>query len=346
MLLALFAGISALPMLAQNGSLKGTTKDEDGKPITENATIELEPTGDKGKATTLQLNSKGEFYSAGVPVGNYNVYLVRNGEKVDGRGKVPIESGKQISIDFDIKKDRAAMGVTDEQLKKVEEVKKSNEKIKGLNTLLQQTRDLEKAGNYDQAIALLQPAAEQNPDKDLLWGSLGDAYRGSKKYPEAIDAYQKAIAINPNYGGYHSGLAEAYGRATPPQIDKALAEYDTAAKVEPASAGMYYFNEGAVLTNAGKSTEAVAAFDKAIAADPNRAEAYYYKGENLIAQAKLDGSKMVAPPGTAEAFQKYLEIKPDGPLAAQAKAMLASLGASVETSYGKGKPASKAGKKQ
>ena len=75
---------------------------------------------------------------------------------------------------------------------------KANEKIKDLNGLLAQARDLEKAGNYDQAIAVLQPAAEQNPTQDLLWGYLGDAYRGAKKYPEAIDAYQKAVQLKPH----------------------------------------------------------------------------------------------------------------------------------------------------
>jgi hypothetical protein len=43
---------------------------------------------------------------------------------------------------------------------------------------------------------------------------------------------------------------------------------------------------------------------------------------------------MVAPDGTAEAFNKYLELQPNGPHAEDSKAMLASLGAPVETTYG------------
>ena len=46
---------------------------------------------------------------------------------------------------------------------------------------------------------------------------------------------------------------------------------------------------------------------------------------------------MVAPPGTAETFQKYLELQPTGPYADVAKQMLASIGAPVETGYGKKK---------
>jgi hypothetical protein len=45
-------------------------------------------------------------------------------------------------------------------------------------------------------------------------------------------------------------------------------------------------------------------------------------------------SKVVAPPGTAEAFQKYLELQPNGPHAAEAKSMLALVGSTLETTYG------------
>ena len=74
-----------------------------------------------------------------------------------------------------------------------------------------------------------------------------------------------------------------------------------------------------------------------IAADPNRADAYYWKGVNLIGKATLQGDKMVAPPGTAEAFQKYLELQPTGTYADAAKQMLTSIGSSVETTFGKKK---------
>jgi hypothetical protein len=46
---------------------------------------------------------------------------------------------------------------------------------------------------------------------------------------------------------------------------------------------------------------------------------------------------MTAPEGTAEAFNKYLELSPQGTYADAAKQMLASIGASVETSFGKSK---------
>ena len=86
-----------------------------------------------------------------------------------------------------------------EQQKKVEAVQKQNEKIKDLNAKLAQAKELEAAGNYDQAITLLQQTTQTEPTQDLLWAYLGDAQRGAKKYTDAVDSYQKALAIKPNY---------------------------------------------------------------------------------------------------------------------------------------------------
>ena len=330
--------LAAAPAFSQaTGTIKGFAKDENGKPIA-GATVEMENT-ENGHKMTLKTNDKGEYFSLGIEAGTYNVILVRDGKRIDAFGKVPLVAMQTTTVNFDLKKDLAG-SISAEEQKKIDEIKAQNEKIQNLNALLKQAHDLEKSGDYDQAIALLKPAAEQNPKEDVIWGLLADGYRGSKKYPEAIDAYNKALEIKPNNPGYLSGLADAYAKSG--QTDKAVQEYDAAAKAAPANAATYYFNEGAVFTNTGKIDDAITAFDKVIAADPTKAEAYYWKGINLMGKASTgkDG-KFVAPPGTAEAFQKYLELKPDGPNAETAKQMLASIGASVETSYGKGKSASK-----
>jgi tetratricopeptide (TPR) repeat protein len=91
---------------------------------------------------------------------------------------------------------------------------------------------------------------------------------------------------------------------------------------------------GAVLVNGGNYAPAEEAFKQAIAADPNYADAYYQYGVALMAKATTtpDG-KVVPPPGTVEAFQKYLELKPDGPFADGAKGMLQAIGGGVQTNY-------------
>ena len=231
-LLALLLGLCAVPGWAQgSGTLKGVAKDQAGKPISD-AVVEFTNT-ESGRKITLKTDKKGEYLSVGVPAGNYNGTLTKDGKVIDSLNKIPVGSDERI-VNFDLAKDIAP--VSEEQRQKVEKQKAEAEKIKGLNATLGQVRDLEKAGNYDQAITILKPLADANPTQDLLWAYLGDAYRGAKKYPEAIDAFQKAVAIKPTSGSYHSGLADAYAKSG--QLDKAVEEYNTAAQIDPPNAAI------------------------------------------------------------------------------------------------------------
>jgi tetratricopeptide (TPR) repeat protein len=332
-LLVVFAlSLNAIPLWAQaTGGVKGVVHDPSGKPV-EGATVELF-SSDTGRKYDVKTNSKGEYSSIGIAAGTYDISLMKDGKLLDKMTKVPIEPGGEARVvNFDLKQ---AAGMTEEQKKQVEEVQKHNEKVKTLNSSLTQAKTLEAAGNWDEAITVLQQATQVDPNQDLVWFSLGDAQRGAKKYTDAIESYQKAIAIKPTVGAYHNNLADAYAKSG--QTDKAIQEYNAAAAAEPANAATYYFNEGAVFTNTGKTEEAVTAFDNAIKADPKKAAAYYWKGVNLMAKATTKGDKMVAPDGTAQAFNKYLELDPNGQYADPAKQMLAMIGASVETTYGKTK---------
>jgi tetratricopeptide (TPR) repeat protein len=337
--LVLLLGLSAIQVVAQTTGIKGVCKDQEGKFITDGV-VEVTNT-DTGRKMTTKTSKNGEYSIIGLTPGTYNAVLLRNDVAVDGINKIPIGLGDNREVDFDLKKDVAAKGgPTEEQLKKQQEVTKNNEKIKGLNAKLAEARDLEKAGNYDQAVALMQEATTAEPTQDLLWAYLGDAYVGAKKYPEAVDAYEKAVKIKPDNALYHAGLANAYAKANQP--DKAVAEYQAAAQADPANAAANYFNMGAVYTNTGKVDDAITAFNKTIELKPDRADAYYWKGVNMIGKATTDKSgKMVAPDGTAQAFNKYLELDPNGKYADAAKQMLATIGAPVETTFGKQKAGSK-----
>lgn len=343
MWLTLLVGLCAMPVVAQTTGVHGVCKDQAGKFITDGV-VEVTNT-DNGRKMSTKTDKNGEYRMIGLTPGVYNAVLMRNGQQVDTVSKIPVGVGDNASVDFDLKKDIAkAGGPSEEELKKQQEVVKGNEKIMGMNAKLATVRDLEKAGNYDQAISTMQELTAAEPQKDLLWAYQAEAYVGAKKYPEAIESFQKAIAIKGDSAIYHNGLANAYNKGGQP--DKAVAEYQTAAQLDPANAAGANFNIGAVYTNAGKVDDAIAAFDKTIALDPTRADAYYWKGVNMMGKATTgkDG-KFVAPPGTAECFQKYLELKPDGPMAQPSKDMLASLGSSVETTFGKPKAAPAAKKK-
>lgn len=374
LLVAVLVGMCAPAVRAQaTGSVKGVVKDTEGKPMV-GATVEWSST-ETGRKYSLKTNNKGEYFSLGINPGKFNVRLLQGEKELFHVNNFPVALDEN-TLDFDLKaeaqKQAAGQGMSTEEMKKREEAtakaNKENMTIKQLNERLATSRDDMKAGNYDGAIQEMTEATNLDPHRDILWATLADAYRGSstkqtdsgerdKRLASAIDNYQKAIAekqaaaqagekdpnMNQKLAGYYNNLGDAQAKAG--KGDDAVKSYNQAATLDPASAGMYYFNLGAVLTNQNKSNDAtlrqnaVDAFDKSIAADPSRADAYYWKGTNLIGAATLKGDKMVAPDGTAEAFQKYLELQPTGPHAEEAKAMLASIGATVETTYGKQKKA-------
>jgi tetratricopeptide (TPR) repeat protein len=336
----------AIPAWSQvTATVKGKVLDESGQPMV-GAVVEYHSL-DTGRKYTIDVDKKGEYYSIAVASGTYKVNFYRNKEEMKaGRvlfflNKVQVTISRDNINDLDMAKERAAAGsqMTAEQKKEQEETQKENIKIKGLNEMLAQAAAASDAGNFDQAVDILAKATESDPTRDLLWFKLGDAYLGAKKYDQAVENYQKAIAIKP-VGAYYNNLGQAQVKSG--KVAEAIASYEQAAQIEPTAAGQYFFNMGAVLTNSGRSEEAIVAFDKCITADPNKAEAYYWKGVNLLAKATLDkNNRMIAPPGTEESFNKFLELQPEGQLADAAKQMLASIGAEVQTQYKKSKTTKK-----
>jgi tetratricopeptide (TPR) repeat protein len=366
-------GLCVPPVFGQaSGTVKGTVKDADGKPIAD--AIVLYANQDNGQKYTIKTNKKGEYFSLGISPGKYNVSLYKNaddqkaGKEMDKANNFQVQLDEN-TLDFDAKKQQEAaakgQGLTPEQLKQMQEQKEKAEKEKNtvgkLNEKLNAAKTAADAGDFDTAIAALTEANQTDPSRDLVWFKLGDYYRLSatkqtdkaekdKRLASAVESYQKAIELKKaapaekdpsasakTLAAYYNNMAEAYAKSG--KTDDAVKTYEMAAQADPTAAAQYYFNTGAVLTNAGKVDDAVVAFDKVIAADPNKADAYYWKGVNMIGKATLKGDKMVAPEGTAEAFQKYLELQPTGTFADPAKQMLTSIGASVETQFGNKKKA-------
>jgi tetratricopeptide (TPR) repeat protein len=147
---------------------------------------------------------------------------------------------------------------------------------------------------YDQALAAAEkekPAEGQpmNDWKDSLaqiYIGKGNALLKLKRTTEAIEAYNQS-----------AGLAS--------------------------NAGLAYFNVCAVLYNNGNTHDSAATCRKCVQADPTRANAWFILGSDLFADSPIDAQgKVIASPETREALEKYLALAPDGPHAADVKAML------------------------
>jgi tetratricopeptide (TPR) repeat protein len=348
----LFLSVSGLPFTAAHaqagtGSIHGHIQDPVGAPI--GGAQVLVTTDGKTAKYTFTADANGDFKGAGIAPGTYVLDLMANSKPVDQLMDVKIVADQDAAENFDLSRPEYIAKMTPEQRKQMEDVKaknadalKSNTVIKSLNTDLQTARSDIKAKNYADADQLMTKDSQAKPDASVIWLELGNAQVGEKKFPEATTSLQKAVSLEtanpkPNVdlvGGANNALGEAYAGQN--KIPEATAAYDAAAKANPPSASMYYGNEAIILARSGQNGDAVAAAaDKAIAADPNKPIPYYLKGQALIAKATVDPKtqKITAPPGCAEAYQKYLELAPDGQFAPDAENILTSMGQKVKTSY-------------
>jgi len=362
------AGLAAATLLvasvslAQTSSIAGHVKGEDGQPL-QGALIRIERLDIKG-TYRVKTNKKGEYFHAGLPLGTYRVICEVDGKEVDRVDNVRTRLGDPTEVNFDLQRlkqrrealQRAAetgqltaeqaRELTPEQRAQLEKAAKERAaqlaKNRALNEAFNAGMTALQAKQYQQAVESFTKASEIDPKQHVVWAHLADAYIGlasSKTGAEqeamlgkGLEAYLKALEIKPDEAAYHNNYALALARAK--KFEEAQAELTKAAQLDPANAGRYYYNLGALLVNSGQNEPAGEAFKKAIEVDPNYADAHYQYGVSLMAKAQVtpDG-KVVPPPGAREAFQKYLQLKPDGPFAEAAKGMIATIDAGVQTEY-------------
>ena len=123
-----------------------------------------------------------------------------------------------------------------------------------------------------------------------------------KRYQEALNAFDMAIAINEE-----NMFGEAYlckGASLLPTGQQELAEeaYDRA--INKLCSGVYY-SQGLLLSKAGGLSEAHSCYERAIELEPNDPKLYYELGRNLNINDRVFAKEAV------KAFDEALRIKPD-----------------------------------
>ena len=367
-LAAAFAGLVflACTSFAQISAIEGIVKGVDGKPV-QGAVIKIVRTDIKGNYQ-VKTDKKGHYIYNGLPLGTYTLSCEVDGKELDKVNNQKTHPGDPIQVNFDLKavEDRnaaataqaekaagggqaakdAERGMTADQKRQFEEqMKKREESLKknaALNDAYNAGKTALDAKQYDVAVENFNKAAELDPNQVAVWTSLANTYQGlaetktgadfDANMGKCVEAYGKAIALKPEDAGLHNNYALALAKAK--KFADAQGELEKAATLDPAGAGKYFYNLGALETNAGQAEPAAEAFKKAMATTPPYPDAYYQYGIYLMGKATIASDGKVTPvPGTAEAFQKYLEVAPAGQFADGAKAMLATLGSSIEVQY-------------
>lgn len=353
----LFPAVAA----AQNASVHGQVLDRDGKPW---PGVSVQIKGENGQTFHLKTNKKGRYSQIGLSPGVYTFTLNEPSQGLSNYSEQhQIQSGDN-PVDFNFKQIIAqnAAAHPEEQAKQ-KQAQDTFKVMKGhvddgiaqfnaINALRTQMRTAPAAQRADlqakvkaaaqTAVSDFQQAEKLVGDKDaknhaVILANLGQAYSMAEQYDQAIDAYQKAVALNPEGPTYMNlSLAQvnrAAGSTDPTKssadIAAANASCEQVATLTPTSATACWKNIGIVLSNKGDFKDAVGPLTKVTQLDPKDAQAWYLLGsaDTGLIQPKQEGDKMtfVIPPGTAEAYQKCIAIDPNGPYAAQAKQNLDAL---------------------
>lgn len=126
--------------------------------------------------------------------------------------------------------------------------------------------------NFGEAEAWLRRATSLAPDYTAAWMSLGPVLLETNKYVEAIDCYRNAIRCDPGNGMIWAALGNAFAQASYP--DKALEAFEKARALDADSPGIR-LGLAHVLKTLGDQPAALREYRAAIAAKADFGEAYW-----------------------------------------------------------------------
>ncbi|MEN8140870.1 MAG: tetratricopeptide repeat protein [Thermodesulfobacteriota bacterium] len=121
-------------------------------------------------------------------------------------------------------------------------------------------------GDAEKTIALLNQVLAQEPQNYEAWVRLGNIHFDRGQHHQAIEAYEKALAINDGSADVWTDLGVMYRRHGQP--GKAISSFDEASRRDPKHLTSL-FNKGFVLvTDLNDPAGAIEAWEKAVAINP------------------------------------------------------------------------------
>lgn len=157
-----------------------------------------------------------------------------------------------------------------------------------------------KAKRYSEAIESFNVALRLKPEFADVYFNLGLIYTDLKQLPEAIAAFERTIRIQPDYVIAHNNLGNAYLKVG--RVEDALRSYRLAMQYNPKSS-LAYYNLGLVYFDQARLPEAVEAFEGALRLKPDHTNALNNLGAAYLTLGRLDKA--------LEQYNKLIKLRPE-----------------------------------
>jgi tetratricopeptide (TPR) repeat protein len=305
-MLAVLAALAiTIPAAAQMGGMvKGRVLDDKGQPV-EGAKVTI-TANDTARKFETKSNRRGEYLQIGLSSGSYSVVAEKD-KLVSATQRATVRAGSPSEIDLIIGL-AAAAATADAAARGAALTKAFDDAIAA-----------QKAGNYDESIEKFNAGIAINANCFSCYNGIGRSYTLKKDYAKAEEAFKKSAELRPNDAEVYSEMANMYNAQR--KFDEAAAASKKASELAGGAAGGagnpdVLYNQGVILFNGGKTSEAKPLFEQVIQAKPDHAEAHYMLGMTIVGEN---------PAAAVTEFEAYLKLAPTGPNAAMAKQFVDAL---------------------
>jgi tetratricopeptide (TPR) repeat protein len=170
---------------------------------------------------------------------------------------------------------------------------------------LQLGRLLGELGRLSEGEKLLLQAASQRPGVPDVWKELGDVSMAQNKYPQALEAYERAVKFQPREASHLSYLALALAKLN--RHAEAIAAYRRAIQMRPEFWEAHFGLAGELAAD-NQVAEAMREYMEAIRLNPGHAVSRINLGVMLVRQDRLDDA--------LKQFEAALQLEPTNAAAA------------------------------
>ena len=168
---------------------------------------------------------------------------------------------------------------------------------------------------YPEAQVEFREELERTPDDPTVMFNLALVFSEQGKIAEAIPWFEKVSVVQPDNSEIYWKLAKLYEEQG--NKEKANLQYEKFALANPEEADVAFYNIGSEAFNQRNREEAAIAFRKALEVNPNHADSHRQLGYCLVGMGEFDAA--------VQHFRKFLELRPNSPLAPEIRQTIAQL---------------------